>query len=218
MTSIEAYAAPTTSAAAVEAFAAGETTAFAGGTDLMPQLQSGTRAVGPLLLNLRRITALQGISYAQGVVRLGALTTVTEILLSAELRACAPLLPAAADCFASGQVRNNATLGGNICNASPAGDMIIPLLLLDAVVELAAWQAGQVTQRTLPLSEVFDGPGRTKIRPTEILTAIRFRAPPPEFVGRFQKFGTRPSLDIAVVSVGGGGRGGGGLWRDARMA
>jgi CO/xanthine dehydrogenase FAD-binding subunit len=112
------------------------------------------------------------------------------------------ILTKTADCFAGGQVRNSATVGGNICNASPAGDMIIPLILLDAIVELASWADGAVAARTVPLCDLFVGPGETVIQANELLTSIRFPTPVSDPFARFSKFGLRPAMDIAVVSVG----------------
>ena len=141
----ERYAAPEGLAEAVQLLADGEATLLGGGTDLMPLVQSGTQSFGGLLLNLRRIPEMHGVSRTNGRIRIGALCTVTEILRNPLLRERASILPEVADCFASGQVRHTATVGGNLCNASPAGDLIIPLLLLDAEIELASWVGGKVT-------------------------------------------------------------------------
>jgi CO/xanthine dehydrogenase FAD-binding subunit len=151
---------------------------------------------------LRKISELRGITAENGVIRIGALMTVTEILLDSTLAQMAGILRDAADCFASDQVRNNATIGGNICNASPAGDLIIPLLVLDAEVELSCWSGDQVATRSLPLCHFFSGPGTTEIQPNEVLRAITFAVPDRDFVARFVKLGSRPALDISVVSVG----------------
>ncbi len=206
MTGIEEYAAPATVEEAVQLLAGGKATLLAGGTDLMPQTSGGLRQFAPLLLNLRRIPELHGITRQDETIRLGTLTTITEILEDELLQIAAPILPTTADCFASGQVRNSATLGGNICNASPAGDMIIPLLLLDAEVELATWKQGEVVRRTMPIDEFFTGPGQTHMEANEILTAFQFAVPDENHVAVFRKFGTRPALDISIVSVGIAGR------------
>ncbi len=218
MTAIEAYAAPTTVEEAVKLLAGGEATVFAGATDLMLQTRSGTKAFSPTLVNLRRVEGLRGTAEAHGAIRLGALTTITDILNDKVLRRSAPVLCETADKFACGQVRNTATVGGNVCNASPAGDMIIPLLLLDAEAELVSWVDGEANWRRIPLCNFFDGPGQTKIRASEILTALTFRTPEADFVAGFQKFGTRRSMDISTVSVGVGGRLNDGVLVDARIA
>ena len=198
--------------------ASGQATLLAGGTDLMPQMRAGTKALGHLLLSLRRIPELSGVSQQNGTIRVGALSTVTEILRDPLLRASARVLPEAADCFACGQVRNSATVGGNICNASPAGDLIIPLLLLDAEVELVSWSGEALELRHLPLADFFVGPGATQIGSPEILAGIRFAVPGDDFVAGFRKFGARPAMDIAVVSVGVAGIRRGQTLSDARVA
>ena len=202
MASINKYGAPTTLSGAVRLLATQEATLLAGGTDLMPQSQSGNTTFKPLLLNLQNISELRGITAENGIVRIGALTTVTEIRLDSTLAQTAGVLRDAADCFASDQVRNSATIGGNICNASPAGDLIIPLLVLGAEVELSCWSGGQVITRSVPLCDFFTGPGTTVMQPNEILRTIAFAVPDRDFVARFVKLGSRPALDISVVSVG----------------
>lgn len=218
MTAIEAYAAPTTVEDAAKLLAGGEATVFAGATDLMLQTRSGAKAFSPTLVNLRRVEDLRGTTEAHGEIRLGALTTITDILKDEVLGRSAPVLCETADRFACGQVRNSATVGGNVCNASPAGDMIIPLLLLDAEAELVSWVDGEANWRRIPLCNFFEGPGQTKIRTSEILTALTFRTPEADFVAGFQKFGTRRSMDISTVSVGVGGRLNDGVLTDARVA
>ena len=204
MSAIEKYAVPRTVEEATELLAANDALMFAGATDVLPQTRSGKRAFKPALVNIRRIDALRGIEREGNSFRLGALTTVTEILESELLKEHVPVLVEAADSFASGQLRNTATLGGNLCNASPAGDMILPLLLLDAEVELASRSPqlkGALARRRLPLCDFFLGPGKTRLEPTEVLTHVHFDAPGESFVASFRKFGTRPAMDIAVVSI-----------------
>ncbi len=191
---------------------------FAGGTDVMLQMRTGLRPARPTLVNINRLAELRGISESNGAVRIGGLTSITDILDSEFLKQAAAVVVQAADCFASGQVRNAATIGGNICNASPAGDMIIPLLLLDAEVELASWRNACVVRRRMPLCGFFTGPGKTRIERDEILTAVEFPVPKPHTVGRFCKFGTRPALDVAVVSIGIGGVKENGCLEVARVA
>jgi CO/xanthine dehydrogenase FAD-binding subunit len=203
---------------AAELLAAGNATVFAGGTDLMLQTQSGAKRFEPLLVNLSRVKGMRGAKNTDGEVSIGALTTIADVLKDEMIRRSAPVLCETADRFASGQVRNSATVGGNICNASPAGDMIIPLLLLDAEVELVSWVEDEANWRRLPLSDFFDGPGQTKLRSNEILNAVTFRIPAPDFVAGFEKFGTRPAMDISVVSVGIGGRLKDGVLTETRVA
>ncbi len=216
--SIDTYAMPSDLREALQLVAEGTATVFAGGTDLMPQTKAGTRTFRSTLVNINRIEQLRGIARENGTVRIGALTTVSEILGDALLNEKAPILPDTANHFASGQVRNTATLGGNICNASPAGDMIIPLILLDAELELASWSGNALSTRRIAVTDFFVGPGRTIMKDNEILTSIRFQLPVGNFNARFRKFGTRPALDISVVSIGIAGRRVNGGLGDVRVA
>ncbi len=202
MSDIATYAAPRSLDEAVSLLRAGDVTILAGGTDLMPQSQSGKAVFKPTLMNIRRIPELSGITESGGVIRLGALTTVTDLLYSALIRERFNALWQACDHFASDQIRNAATIGGNICNASPAGDTLTPLLALGARVVLAGKPNGSVARRTLPLAEFLVGPGRTAREPTELLEAVEIPTPPAGFFSAFFKFGTRPALDISVISIG----------------
>ncbi|MCP5091700.1 MAG: xanthine dehydrogenase family protein subunit M, partial [Gammaproteobacteria bacterium] len=148
----------------------------------------------------------------------GALTTITEIKTNQQLNEVAPVLVAAADQFASDQIRNAASLGGNICNASPAGDMIIPLLVLNAAVELSSWQGDAIQTRLVSLDEFFTAPGKTVRQDNELLTAVVFARPAPGFVARFRKPGSRPALEISTVSIGVGGILGDSVFSDVRVA
>ena len=204
-TAIEQYCAPASVDEAAAVLRGGDVTILASGTDLMPQSQAGRARFGRVLMNIRRIPELRGIAVEQGTIRIGALTTVTELMQSDVIRRDAPVLVQAGDHFASDQLRNTATIGGNICNASPAGDLLVPLLILDAEVELVSMPDGSRESRRVPLREFFVGPGKTTRKPSELLVAVRFARPPEGFVARFYKFGTRPALDIAAISIGVGG-------------
>jgi xanthine dehydrogenase FAD-binding subunit len=205
MTALERYAAPRALGEALELLRDGDVTIVAGGTDLMPQSHTGKVRFGALLMNIRRIPELEGIALEGETIRIGALTSITALLGSPLVRERLPILAEAADHFASEQVRNGATVGGNICNASPAGDTLVPLLVLDAAIELATKPNGSIETRTLPLDAFVTGPGRTQRRPNELLTAVRVPVPAPGFVARFYKHGTRPALDISTISIGIGG-------------
>ena len=199
---IENYKVPSSIAEAAQLLHQGEATIVAGGTDLTPQTEAGAREFAATLINIQRIEEMRGISLANGRYRIGGLTTVTEILESETLAADVPVLVEAADHFASPQIRNASTLAGNLCNASPAGDMCIPLLLLDAEVELASWANDSVSIRMVELSDFFTGPGKTVLQAGELLTAIEFNQPGAGFTATFQKSGPRPALEISTVSMG----------------
>jgi CO/xanthine dehydrogenase FAD-binding subunit len=215
---MEQYRVPRSLAEAAELLRAGNVTVLAGGTDLMVQLRSGKLRAGPVLMNIRHLPELKGIAEADGVVRIGALVTITELLASPLVRARLGLLWQACDHFASDQIRNAGTLGGNVCNASPAGDTLVPLLALDATVVLASRPDAALATRRVPLGSFLVGPGRTVRAPGELLVAVEMPLPPSGFVGEFYKHGARPALDIATISLAVGARRDGGVLRDVRVA
>jgi CO/xanthine dehydrogenase FAD-binding subunit len=195
---VERYVAARSLEEALEALSYGDATVLAGGTDVMPQSQAGRLKLGRTLVNIRRIAKLAGIAKEGDEIRIGPLATIAQLMESPLVQQHAPVLAMAGDVFASPQIRNMGTVGGNVCNASPAGDMLVPLMLLDAVIELRS----RNDMRRLKLDEFFTGPGKTKRKPEELLTAIFVPMPKPGFTARFEKFGTRPALDISTVSVG----------------
>ncbi len=180
----------------------GRATVLAGGTDLRLQTEAGRRSYGDRLVNIREVAGLNRIEQAQGYVRIGALTTISSIRHSDILEQVAPVLGRAADAFASDQIRNAGTLGGNLCNASPAGDMAVPLLLLDARVVLQKHEHGACKRRTLNLPDFLLGPGRCALEPHELLSHVEFSQLPPGFRAGFRKSGPRPALEISIVSAG----------------
>lgn len=215
---ITTYLAPRRLDEALQAMADGGATVLCGGTDLAPQTESGARQYQAQLLNVRRIEGLCGIETEGDEIRIGATTTVADIRRSAALAEIAPVLVEAAEHFASEQIRNAASLGGNLCNASPAGDMSPPLLVLGAAVELACWRDGAAHTRRVPLEQFFVGPGKTVKLPQELLTAVVFARPAPGFVARFRKSGPRPALEISTVSVAIGARVTDGRLSEVRVA
>jgi CO/xanthine dehydrogenase FAD-binding subunit len=218
MPEIENYLSPRALDDAIKVMATDNVTIVCGGTDLTPQTDTGQRQYAATLMNIRRIAGLSGISQTDNKIRIAALTTVTEIMESELLKELAPVLVEAGDQFASDQIRNAASIGGNLCNASPAGDMSIPLLLLDASVELASWQDNAMKLRLVPLCEFFTAPGRTVKDDSELLTAVVFDQSHDSFVARFRKSGPRPALEISTVSVGIGGRFDNGRFSEVRVA
>lgn len=200
------YLAPRLLDEVLQAMADGDATVLCGGTDLAPQTESGTRQYKAKLLNISRVGGLGGIEAEGGEIRIGATTTVSEIRRSTALAEIAPVLVEAAEHFASEQIRNAASVGGNLCNASPAGDLSPPLLVLGASVELACWRDGAVQTRRVALEQFFVSPGKSVKLAEELLTAVVFDRPVPGFVGRFRKSGPRPALEISTVSVALGAR------------
>jgi len=218
MQEIKNYLAPRSLHEAVKAMASGDVTVVCGGTDLTPQTDSGVRRYTATLMNIRRIEGLGGIADIGDSIRIGALATVAEIRRDPLITRVAPILAEAAEHFASDQIRNAASLGGNLCNGSPAGDMSIPLLVLDAAVELESWANGEMRTRNVPLDTFFLGPRRIIKKPEELLTAIVFRKPATDFVSYFRKSGPRPALEISTVSLGIGGGLHKGVFQNVRVA
>lgn len=203
MEQISRYLAPTRLQQALAALAGpGGALVLAGGTDLMPQSHAGRLRPGSLLLNIRRVAGLDDIRVEDGQLVLGALVTVTQAMNDALVRQHAPLLVQVGEKFASEQVRNAATLGGNLCNASPAGDLVTALVALDAEVELARLgEAGVTLVRRLPVADFLTGPGRTQRAGDELLTAVRLPCAGAGQLARFYKGGTRQALDISTIAI-----------------
>jgi carbon-monoxide dehydrogenase medium subunit len=169
---------------------------LAGGTNVVVDLRSG-RHCPEVLLDLSRLAELQGIRIADQQIVIGARTTLSEVLSHPLIAAHgAPLAQASAE-FANPLVRNRATVGGNLADASPAADTAPALLALGASVDLAS-VAGT---RCLPLADFFVGVRRTQRRPDELLVAIRWPVPSARSAGGFTKFGLRRADAIAVLSA-----------------
>jgi CO/xanthine dehydrogenase FAD-binding subunit len=220
MDAIERYLAPRALRQALAVLAQpGGATVLAGGTDLMPQSHAGRVRPAPTLLNIRRIDGLDTVALDGASLVLGTLVTVTTLLHHPLVSQHAPLLTEVADRFASVQIRNAATVGGNLCNASPAGDTLTPLLALDGEAELARLaDDGAVLTRRVPLADFFAGPGRTARAAGELLTAVRVPVATPQLVTRFYKGGTRPALDISTISIALATRRDAGVLRSVRLA
>ncbi len=189
---------PTTLREAVEILARerGGARVLAGGTDLIVQILERKRAPRALV-NLSGIPGLSGISEEGGMVRIGAMTTHREIERSALLKARAGLLCEAAFLVGSPQIRNLATIGGNVANGSPVADTVPPLMALGAVLTLR----GPGGERALPMRAFCLAPGKTAMRAEEILTEIRFKGLPPDGAGFYERLGQRRLLSISKVGV-----------------
>ena len=167
---------------------------IAGGTDLLLQMKQGT-AQPETVISLKNVEELRGFSVSKNGYRLGAGMTLRGITRSNELTQNFPGLVYAAGVVASEQIRTLATLGGNICNASPSADMVPPLIALDAVVQLVSNQG----QRDLSLSEFFKGPGESILKSGEIMHSIFLPQPSGNMI--YSKHAPRKFMDLAVVGV-----------------
>jgi len=214
------YLAPSRLIEALAALAApGGATVLAGGTDLMLALGNGRVKPAERLVNIRRVVGLEAIKSEGDRLSIGALVTVSTLLADPLIAAHAPLLKTAAAHFASEQIRNAATVGGNLGNASPAADLATPLLALDAKVVLARLEGDGISMRWLPLSEFFTGPGSTARENAELIVAAEVAKAVPGTVQRFYKGGTREGLDISSISIAfAARRGDDGRWHDVRLA
>jgi carbon-monoxide dehydrogenase medium subunit len=175
----------------------GECKVLAGGTDLLVRLKRW--ALEPrYVVNLKGVRGLAGIEVLDdGGLRIGALTTLYEVASSPLVGGDFEVLSQAAAKIGSVQVRNLATIGGNLCNASPSADMAPPLMALGARLVIQ----GKGGERHLPLEEFFLGAGETALGPDEVLTHILVPQPPPGTVCLYWKQGGRRAMDIAIVGV-----------------
>ena len=174
-------------------------TILAGGTDLMVQIEQGRRAPSGIILDLSRLGELQRIGVEGERVRIGAMATCTDIGRSDVLRAEALMLVSAARTVGSPQIQNRATIGGNIMNASPAADLLPPLLALGAHVVLASNEG----RRAVPLFSFFAGYRQPVAKASELLVEVVFQRAPEARVDYFRKVGPRRASSIAKVALAG---------------
>lgn len=199
---------------AYERLAAGPTRPIAGGTDVMVAITGELGPVPERMLDLSRIDALRGIQLEPAGLVLGARTTYTEIRRSALCREHLPALVEAAATIGAAQIQNRGTLGGNIANASPAGDTLPVLLAADAVILVG----GQRGEREIAAKDFFVAYRRTALAPDELILQVRFPIAPGREM-RFRKVGTRRAQAISkvVMAVAWHDLGSQG-WHDVRVA
>lgn len=163
---------------------------LAGGTDLMVMLRAGVVRPPPrALIDLWSLGELKGVRRSDGMLDIGAAEPYTGIIRSALAQQHLPALVAAAKTIGAAQIQNRGTLGGNLANASPAGDTLPVLLAADALV---------VTDRRLiPVADFFTGYRQTALHPGELIVAVRF--PLDGRTVRFRKVGTRAAQAISKV-------------------
>jgi xanthine dehydrogenase FAD-binding subunit len=174
---------------------------IAGATDTYPWAREGRAGDVhvPVLIDIAKIPELTERSVGKRV-RMGAATPIQRFMDDAALTRTLPCMPRCAIWFADDQIRESATVGGNIVNASPAGDAIPPLVAHQAEVELAARRDGKIVRRRMPLTEFITGPGATKLEKDELLVAIECDALA-GYGGSFEKVGHRRSLVISLVCL-----------------
>jgi CO/xanthine dehydrogenase FAD-binding subunit len=166
----------------------------AGGTDLLVRIKQNV--IRPeALISLRHVEQLKGITL-NGGLRLGSMTLFRDLERSPVIALGHPALWEAVRSLANPQVRNVATIGGNLCNAAPSADSAPALLVMGASVTLE----GPGGARSIPLDEFFTGPGRSCMKPDEVLTEVRLPEPPGASGSAFLKIG-RVTQDLAVVNA-----------------
>ena len=167
---------------------------LAGGTDLLVDLRERRRQP-KLLVDVSELGELRGLAETDGRIEIGGGVTVAELLQAPAVARHLPGLHRAARDFADYLTRNKATLGGNLANASPGADLVVPLLALDAEVVLA----GTGGERRLALDQFLQGPRRTALQPGELVRVVGVR--PGGWTQSWYKLGLKRGGAIAVVSV-----------------
>ena len=205
------YARPSTLDEAVHLLAQGGGTLLAGGTDFYPGL--GDRPASGNVVDISRVLEMKGVTATEDEIRIGGLTTWSELLASS-LPRCYDGLKSAAREIGGVQIQNRGTVAGNLCNASPAADSVPPLLALDAEVELRSL-AGS---RRMALAKFIMGNRKTRRQRDEILTAVIVPRGMDQARSVFLKLGARRYLVISIVMVAALVKVNGGVVEEARIA
>ena len=173
--------------------------AIAGGTDLIVDIRKeNVRAKGfKRLLDISGLKELEFIEKERDRVVLGALLTHTSLIESPIIEQHFPLLASAAKTIGSPQIRNRGTIGGNINNASPAADLLPPLIALKAQVKLCSVRG----ERTMSLEEFLAGPYKTNRQSDELMTEVHIPLVNEDYLGNFQKIGRRKAMNIARLNL-----------------
>jgi aerobic carbon-monoxide dehydrogenase medium subunit len=169
---------------------------LAGGTDLLPQLKNGLLKPA-WVVDLSGVERVRTLRSDSGGLRVGAAVSARTLERDATTQKTYTSLAESGALVGSVQIRNLATLGGNLCNAAPSADMAPPLLALDAEAVIA----GPRGERRVPITDFFTGVRRTVLSPDEILLEIVIPAPGPRSGGHYLRHTPRRELDIAVVGV-----------------
>jgi CO/xanthine dehydrogenase FAD-binding subunit len=170
---------------------------FLGGTDIFVRMRDGVQTPA-CLVDVKNLEGMKDLRFDPGSgLTIGAAVNMNQVIASPYVRAQYPLLEEACQSVASYQLRNRATIVGNICNASPAGDTIGACLLFDGKLNIH----GVGGARQEPLGSFFLGPGKTTLRPGDIVTSIHLPPPPQRSFGVYRKLGRNKLGDLSIVAV-----------------
>ena len=184
-------------AVALLSAATGEARVLAGGTDLLVQMRADV--VDPdLIVDIKKIAETRAVTEEKGGWRIGAAVTGAELKEHAKLKKAWPGVVEAANLIGSTQVQGRATLGGNLCNGSPAADSVPALIAAGAVATLAGPQG----RRDLPVEDVMLGPRKLALKKGEIVVSFFLPPRPPRSADAYLRFIPRTEMDIAVVGAG----------------
>jgi carbon-monoxide dehydrogenase medium subunit len=170
---------------------------MAGGTDLLPQMR--TRRKVSRVVDLKRIPELNTIREAEDYWAIGAAVPLAKIAAHPALRAHYPILMECIEEVGAWPLRNRASMGGNICNASPAADTAVALLCLEARVAIAG--PGSPEPHTMNIADFFKGPGQTALAAGELLVEVVLLKRAAGFQGRYLRLSRRRGMDLATVGV-----------------
>ncbi len=169
---------------------------IAGGTDLLIQYYDRLYEINGWL-DLKNIKELQEIKIHQNQMEIGAMVTHAQLEKSAEIKKYFPVLGKAAADIGSPQIRSRGTIGGNIVNASPAGDLLAPLMAYNAQFKLLSTQG----EKIVPAEKFFIGPKKTILESAQLLTRIILPLPSERTFGSWIKIGKRKALIIATITL-----------------
>ncbi len=169
----------------------------AGSTNLIPDLK--TKSIKPMaLIDLSSLRKLSYVNEGKRDIKVGGMTTISDLASSTLIQKYAPILSDAAHQLGNPLVRNRATVAGNLADASPAADTAVPLLALEATI-ITERPGGK--GRRIPIDQFFLGPNRTVLKPDELIREVAFRKPDPKAKFGYIKLGLRNAMAISVVSV-----------------
>ena len=193
------YEAPTTLAAAVSllAEAKGQARVLAGGTDLLIQMRAG-RIEPRMVVDVKRIAEMTAITPENGGFRVGAAVSAMQLMEHEAFRTAWPGVTEAAYLIGSTQIKGRATMGGNLCNASPAADSVPALIAAGAIATII----GPEGKREARVEDIPTGPGKTSLANGEFVTSFLLPPRPPRSGDAYLRFIPRTEMDIAVVGAG----------------